>query len=46
VDFKEFLRDVKEKGLLRDLVMELLRDDEFYMELSRYFVVFRQRPVP
>jgi Uncharacterized conserved protein len=40
VDFKEFLRDVKEKGLLKDLVMELLRDDESYMELSRYFVVF------
>ena len=40
MNFKEFLRDVKEKGLLKDLVMELLRDDEFYMELSRYFVVF------
>ena len=40
MNFKEFLTDVKEKGLLKDLVMELLRDDEFYMELSRYFVVF------
>jgi tRNA-Thr(GGU) m(6)t(6)A37 methyltransferase TsaA len=40
VNFKELLRDVKEKGLLKDLVMELLRDNESYMELSRYFVVF------
>ncbi|MGC9153090.1 MAG: tRNA (N6-threonylcarbamoyladenosine(37)-N6)-methyltransferase TrmO [Vulcanisaeta sp.] len=39
MDVKEIIREVKSKNLLRELIIELLKDENAYVELSRYFVI-------
>ncbi len=39
VDIREIINTIKEKRLLSTLVIELLRDNDSYNELSRYFAI-------
>ncbi len=39
MNIREFINTIKGYGLLNALIMELLRDNDAYNELSRYFVI-------